>query len=52
MAGSAAATPTRDASPDVLKKKGVAEERRKSIKGQQGLSPRAEAAFQAKAAKA
>ena len=52
MAGSAAATPTRAASPDVLKKKGVAEERRKSIKGQQGLSPRAEAAFQAKAAKA
>ena len=52
MVGSAAATPTRAASPDVLKKKAVAEERRKSIKGQQGLSPRAEAAFQAKAAKA
>ena len=52
MVGSAAATPTRAASPDVLRKKGVAEERRKSIKGQQGLSPRAEAAFQAKAAKA
>ena len=46
-----AATPVRARSPDVMKNKAAAEERRKSMKAQ-GLSPRAEAARAGKAAKA